>query len=46
LEVLLPEDGCFDRVRTSHIVSLTDLDTKYARIVTSAEVIERLEAGA
>jgi maleamate amidohydrolase len=46
LEVLLPEDGCFDRVRTSHIASLTDLDTKYARIVQSAEVIERLETGA
>jgi maleamate amidohydrolase len=44
LDVLLPEDGCFDRVRTSHIATLTDLDTKYGRIVQSSEVIERLDA--
>jgi nicotinamidase-related amidase len=42
LDVLIPEDGCFDRVRTSHVASLTDIDTKYGRVVQSVEVLERL----
>jgi len=42
LDVLIPEDCCFDRVTTSHVVTLTDLDIKYGRVVRSAEVIERL----
>lgn len=43
LEVLLPHDGCFDRVETSHRMSLTDLDVKYARVLTCADVIAKLE---
>ena len=43
LDVLLPEDGCFDRVRTSHVVTLTDLDVKYGRIVRTSEILERLD---
>src|SRR5690606_19884959 len=42
LEVLLVADGCFDRVRTSHEVTLTDMDVKYARVVRSQEVRARL----
>ena len=41
-DVLVPRDGCFDRVQTSHEVTLTDLDIKYARTVTCADVIDRL----
>lgn len=41
-EVLLAGDGCFDRVQTSHRVTLTDLDTKYGRVVTCQEVADRL----
>jgi nicotinamidase-related amidase len=43
LDVLIPEDGCFDRVPTSHAVTLTDLDTKYGRIVQAAEIVQRLD---
>jgi nicotinamidase-related amidase len=43
LDVLLAEDGCFDRVLTSHDVAVTELDTKYSRRVRCAEVVERLD---
>jgi maleamate amidohydrolase len=43
LEVLLPEDGCFDRVQTSHVVTLADIDTKYGRVVQCSDVMERFE---
>ena len=45
LEVLLPHDGCFDRVTTSHVVSLVDLDTKYARVVNAPDVVVHLLDG-
>lgn len=43
LDVLLPHDGCFDRVTTSHQVSLTELNVRYARIVSCADVITEFE---
>jgi nicotinamidase-related amidase len=43
-DVLMPADGCFDRVETSHRVTLTDIDTKYGRVVRCADVTERLAA--
>lgn len=43
-EVLLAADGCFDRVRTSHQVTLTDIDTKYGRVVSCQDVARRLAA--
>ena len=43
LDVLLAQDGCFDRVTTSHVATLTDLNTKYGRVVDSADVLERLK---
>lgn len=44
LDVLLAEDGCFDRIWTSHEVALTDLDVKYGRRVLCSDVTERLDA--
>jgi maleamate amidohydrolase len=42
-DVLLPADACFDRVQTSHLVSLTDIDVKYARVIRSVEVLNKLD---
>ena len=44
LDVLIGYDGCFDRVRTSHVATLTDLDVKYGRLVSCAELVQRLAA--
>ena len=44
LDVVLAGDGCFDRVRTSHDVTLTDMDVKYARVVSCSDVVQRLAA--
>lgn len=38
-EVLVAEDACFDRVALSHLVSLADLDAKYARVLPTAEIL-------
>ena len=37
-------DGCFDRSQFFHDVTLYDLNTKYATIVTAAETIEHLKS--
>jgi maleamate amidohydrolase len=39
-------DGCFDRSQFMHDVTLYDLSTKYATVVTAAETIEYLKGGA
>lgn len=39
-EVLVAEDACFDRSGLSHAVTLRDLDAKYARVTTTAGVID------
>lgn len=41
-EVLVAEDACFDRVSLSHLVSLADLDAKYARVLPTAEILALL----
>jgi maleamate amidohydrolase len=40
--VFLGRDGCFDRVTTSHVATLTDIDMKYGRVVSCDEVVARL----
>ena len=39
----LVSDGCFDRSQFFHDVTLYDLNTKYATIVTVADTIEHLQ---
>lgn len=41
-EVLVPDDAVFDRVELSHLVALNDIDAKYGRVHTSAEVVVML----
>lgn len=38
-EILVAEDGCFDRAMLSHAVSLADLDAKYARVLPASQII-------
>lgn len=45
LDVLIASDGCFDRSQLSAAVSLFDLDAKYGRVVTAAELIDELATG-
>lgn len=41
--VFLVSDGCFDRSQFFHDVTLYDLNTKYATVVTVADTIEHLQ---
>ena len=41
-EILVAEDGCFDRARLNHLVNLADLDAKYARVLPTAEILALL----
>ena len=41
-KVIVPEDCVYDRAPTSHAVNLWDMNGKYADVMTSAEVIEKL----
>ena len=41
-EMLVAEDGCFDRARLNHLVNLADLDAKYARVLPTAEILALL----
>jgi len=41
-EMMVAEDGCFDRAALSHSVSLADLDAKYARVLTASQIIAML----
>lgn len=48
LRVIVPEEACFDRLPTSHAISLFDLNAKYADVLSVAETVahlERLPAG-
>lgn len=40
--VTVTEDGVFDRAELSHAVSLFDMDQKYADVVPSSEVLQRI----
>jgi maleamate amidohydrolase len=44
--VFVVSDGCFDRSQFMHDVTLYDLSTKYATIVTVAETLQYLKGGA
>ena len=41
-EVLVAEDACFDRVSLSHLVSLADLNAKYARVLPTTGILDLL----
>lgn len=41
---IVPHDAVFDRIQTSHDVSLFDMDAKYADVVASSTVIEYLRS--
>lgn len=37
-EVLVAEDGCFDRTPLSHAVSLAEIDIKYGRVMSARDI--------
>jgi len=41
-EVFVAADACFDRSQLSHAVSLRDLDAKYARVVSTTDLVRAL----
>lgn len=41
-EMLVAEDGCFDRAALNHMVNLADLDAKYARVMPASEILALL----
>lgn len=43
LRVIVPEEACFDRLPTSHAISLFDLNAKYADVMSVAETVTHLE---
>ena len=43
-EVLVAEDGVYDRSGISHDVSLMDIDAKYGSVMTSADIVSLLDA--
>jgi nicotinamidase-related amidase len=43
LRVIVPEEACFDRLPTSHAISLFDLNAKYADVLGVEEVVEHIE---
>lgn len=42
--VAVPEDAVYDRSRTSHLVNLFDMGSKYADVMSTSELIEALNA--
>lgn len=46
LRVVVPEECVFDRGETSHAINLFDMQQKYADVVSTDSVIERLEGSA
>lgn len=43
-KVIVPEDAVYDRAPTSHAVNLWDMNGKYADVMPSADVIEKISA--
>lgn len=41
-EVFVGEDAVFDRVELSHLVALSDIDSKYGRVHPTSDVLEQL----
>jgi nicotinamidase-related amidase len=44
-EVLIAEDGCFDRTALSHAVSLAEIDLKYGRVMPAGDISSFFVAG-
>lgn len=44
-DTVVVADGCFDRSRLSHLVTLADLDVKYATVSDADEVVEAVSTG-
>ena len=42
-QVIVVEDGCFDRARTPHLANLFDLHAKYATVMRADEVLAELQ---
>ena len=42
--VTLAEEGCFDRSEASHAINLCDMNAKYADVISTDEIIERIES--
>ena len=40
--VIVPEEGCFDRIEVSHAISLFDMNAKYADVLPTGEVVAEL----
>lgn len=41
-QVLVVEDGCFDRTRQQHLANLFDINAKFGTVLTAAEVRDQL----
>lgn len=41
-EVLVAEDGCFDRAGLSHAVALAEIDAKYGRVMPADDIVTAL----
>lgn len=42
-EVLVAEDGCFDRVASSHAVALAESDAEYGRVMPAGDISASLD---
>lgn len=42
-EVLVAEDGCFDRAGLSHAVALAEIDAKYGRVMPAGDIAAALD---
>ena len=42
--VIVAEECCFDRSQASHAINLCDMNAKYADVVSTAEVINYIDA--
>lgn len=42
-KVVVPYEAVFDRVKTSHLVNLFDIDSKYGDVVSTDEVVAYLK---
>jgi maleamate amidohydrolase len=42
--VIVAEEGCFDRSQASHAINLCDMNAKYADVISTAEVINYINA--
>jgi maleamate amidohydrolase len=44
LKIVVPEDAVFDRSPTSHAVNLFDMASKYADVMSTADLVNRLHS--